>query len=88
MSGDAQSWMIRIAPQDDHTRLPAAQASEERQSSDEQGNVVHGVATVAEAVPVRRLGLRAVGEIDLLRRNTMEGSEEVATSSSRMAISS
>ena len=32
-------------------------------SSDEQGNVLHGVAAVAQAVPVRPLGLRAAGKI-------------------------
>src|SRR5436190_12969184 len=32
-------------------------------SSDEQENVLHGVAAVAEAVPARPLGLRAAGEI-------------------------
>src|SRR5438067_12380204 len=32
-------------------------------SSDEQGNVLDGVAAVAEAVPVRPLGLRTPGQI-------------------------
>jgi hypothetical protein len=32
-------------------------------SSDEQGNVLHDVAAVAEAVPVRPVGLGAAGEI-------------------------
>ena len=38
-------------------------AKEEHKSSDEQTDVLHGVAAVAEAVPVRPLGLRAPGEI-------------------------